>query len=68
MIVLYAECSFLQGQWLAYYGFSVALHIYVYICSLVSAKECLSLYIHICRPYMYILIFETVYMGHIYIC
>ena len=42
------------------------IYIYLYICSSVCVQECLLLYMHICRPYMYILGLENIYMDHIY--
>ena len=44
----------------------IYIYIYIYICSSVCAQECLSQYIHICRPYIYI--GPCKYILTIYIC
>ena len=39
----------------------------MHICSLVGVQGYKLPYMHICRPYMYILNLDNIYMGYIYI-
>ena len=54
MIVMHADCSFLQRQWLVHDDsglvlYIIYIYIYIYIYSLVSTQGCVSLYMHIYR-------------------